>query len=89
MSDGHWSPGPKIADGAAEDAQADTEHGHVAEIERSLEQSVHSEERTKVRSAYSHGLAGWHMQFYLPGFEEEIVERVEVDISRSRSGRQK
>ena len=89
MSDGHWSPGPQIADGAAEDAEADTEHGHVAEIERSLEQSVHSEQRTRVRSDYSHGLAGWHMQFYLPGFEEEIVERVEVDISRSRSGRQK
>ena len=54
MSDGHWSPGPQIADGAAEDAQADTEHGHVAEIECSLEQSVHSEQRTRVRSDYSH-----------------------------------
>ena len=54
MSDGHWSPGPQIADGAAEDAEADTEHGHVAEIERSLEQSVHSEQRTRVRSDYCH-----------------------------------
>ena len=52
MSDGHWSPGPQIADGAAEDAEADTEHGHVAEIERRLEQSVHSEQRTGVRSEY-------------------------------------
>ena len=41
MSDGHWSPGPQIADGAAEDAQAETEDGHVAEVEAGLEQSVH------------------------------------------------
>ena len=65
MSDGHWSPGPQIADGAAEDAEADTEHGHVAEIERRLEQSVHSEQITGGRSDYSHGLAGWHMQCYI------------------------
>ena len=34
-------PGPHVPDGAAEDAQAETEDGHVAEVEAGLEQSVH------------------------------------------------
>ena len=65
MSDGHWSPGPQIADGAAEDAEADTEHGHVAEIERRLEQSVHSEQITGVRSDLSTGWSCNWLSIYL------------------------
>ena len=35
------SPGSHVADGPAEDAEAETEDGHVAEIERRLEEAVH------------------------------------------------
>ena len=34
-------PGSHVADGPAEDAEAETEDGHVAEIERRLEEAVH------------------------------------------------
>ena len=34
-------PGPHVPDGTAEDAQAETEDGHVPEVEACLEQSVH------------------------------------------------
>ena len=40
----HWlsdSPGSHVANGPAEDAEAETEDGHVAEIERRLEEAVH------------------------------------------------
>ena len=34
-------PSPHVADGAAEEAETQAEHRHVAEIESSLEESIH------------------------------------------------
>ena len=74
----HWwsdSPGSHVANGPAEDAEAETEDGHVAEIERRLEEAVHPARIGLVER----WVLFWKMCVLC--FEEEIVERVEVDVS--------
>ena len=76
------SPCPHVADSATEDAQAETEHCHVAEVEAGLEQSVHPADKTTEERSDNGRMSA-------PCFEEEIVEGVEEDVSGGRAGREK
>ena len=71
------SPCSSVTHCATEDAQTQTKDSHVAEIESGLEQPVHSN-KVKELDIYNRYPV---IKLNLLCFEEEIVKRVEEDVS--------